>query len=103
MLRSKCHRIVRLVELPSAIVAAGWRRPISLLWIDGDHSYEGVRSDVDCWLPHLAPTATMAFDDATDQRIGPCQVVGELLASGQFTESHAVGKVRVLRRVATVK
>ncbi len=102
MLRSKCYRIVRVVELPSAVVSAGWRRPVSLLWIDGDHSYEGVRSDVDCWWPHLAPGATLAFDDATDRRIGPCQVVQELLAAGQVAESQSVGKVRVVRRLATV-
>jgi hypothetical protein len=101
MLRSGCYRIVRLVELSSAVVSAGWHRPVSLLWIDGDHSYEGVRSDFDCWLPHLVPGAAIALDDATDERIGPCRVIRELLETGQFQESQGVGKVRVVRRVAS--
>ncbi len=100
MLRSKCYSIVRLVELPSTIVAAGWRCAVSLLWIDGDHSYEGVRTDVDCWLRHLVPNATIAFDDATNEQIGPYRVIRELLEAGHFAESQAVGKVRVLQRIA---
>ncbi len=59
-----------------------------------------MRSDVDCWLPHLVPNATIAFDDATDEQLGPCRVIRELLESGDFQQSHAVGKVRVLRRIA---
>jgi hypothetical protein len=101
MLQSISYRIVRLVELPSTIVAAGWRRAVGLLWIDGDHSYDGVRSDVDCWLPHLIPDATVAFDDATNEQLGPCRVIRELLQTGHFQESQAVGKVRVLRRLAS--
>ena len=71
MLQSKCYRIVRLVELPSTIVSTVGAVRSVCLWIDGDHRYEGVRSDVDCWLPHLVPNATIAFDDATDEQGGP--------------------------------
>jgi hypothetical protein len=37
--------------------------PVGLLYVDGDHSYEGVRSDIVAWAAHLAPGATIVFDD----------------------------------------
>jgi hypothetical protein len=36
-------RQVCVVQLTSTEAAAGWSKPIVLLFIDGDHSYEGVR------------------------------------------------------------
>ena len=100
MLRAECCPVIRLVELPCTIVAAGWRRPVGLLWIDGDHSYEGVRRDIDCWLPHLLPGATIIMDDATEENSGPWRVISELLQSGTYQEMPGVGKVRVLRHIA---
>ena len=43
--------------------AVEWSRPISLLWIDGDHEYESARSDFKLWEPHLRPDAVVAFHD----------------------------------------
>lgn len=37
--------------------------PIGLLYIDADHSYEGVRADWEAWEPHLAQGASVVFDD----------------------------------------
>lgn len=36
---------------------------VGLLYIDGDHSYEGVKADWEAWRPHLADNATVIFDD----------------------------------------
>lgn len=38
-------------------------RPIGLLFVDDDHSYEGARRAVEDWAPHLAPGAIIAIDD----------------------------------------
>ena len=38
-------------------------RPIRLLLIDADHSYDGVRRDFECWSPHVAPGGLIIFHD----------------------------------------
>lgn len=96
MLRTRCWREVRLVNLPSVEAAAGWSRPVGLLWIDGDHTAEGVWADVSAWLPWLAYEAMVAFDDA-EPGGGPDQAIGRLLALGLVDPQFSVGKVRVLR------
>ena len=62
---------------------------MSLLWIDGDHSYQGVKRDFECLLPHLADDALIAFDDATD--LGPRKLIDELMLSGNFEKVLSVG------------
>src|ERR1700722_5988908 len=39
----------------STDVASLWKRPIRLLWIDGDHSYEGAKNDFHRFFAHLVP------------------------------------------------
>lgn len=90
---------VRLVNLSSEIVTPGWARPVALLWIDGDHRYEGVRRDIDCWRPHLLPTATVVFDDAVDPDIGPARVIAELEAEG-WRRGPVIGKTLSLTQPA---
>lgn len=36
---------------------------IGLLYVDGDHTEEGARRDIEAWAPHLAPGAVIAVDD----------------------------------------
>tara|TARA_R110002072_G_scaffold11431_3_gene51644 strand:+ start:45 stop:623 length:579 start_codon:yes stop_codon:yes gene_type:complete len=98
MLRTGCFKAVRLVNLSSEIIAPGWKDPISLLFIDGDHSYEGVKRDADCWLPHLTKGGIAVFDDATDPEVGPYQLMQELQRSGDYEHQETVGKVVVLKK-----
>lgn len=39
------------------------KEPVGLLFIDGDHSYEGVRADFDGWVPRLTMGGVVAFHD----------------------------------------
>jgi len=98
MLKSKGYERVRLVNLSSAIVTPGWCQPVALLWIDGDHSHEGVRNDWNAWKPHLAPRAVVAFDDSTDETLGPYGLIRELVAAGELTPIEQIGKVTALQR-----
>ena len=74
-----------LVAATSEETAAEWSRPISLLWIDGDHEYESVKRDFVLWEPHLLPDAVVALHD-TFVWPGPERVVHEfLIKTGRFT------------------
>lgn len=97
MVATGSFEVVRLVNLSSGLVTAAWREPIGLLWIDGDHRYEGVRRDFECWAAHLAEGAVVAFDDATDPGLGPWKLLEELLAAGRVEGSVSTGKVRAFR------
>ncbi len=37
--------------------------PIRVLFIDADHSYDGVRADFETWWPHVAPGGLIIFHD----------------------------------------
>jgi len=97
MLETGCYHVVRLVSLSSEQVVQGWRLPVALLWVDGDHRYEGVRRDFESWRPHLIKGATVVFDDAADPAIGPHRLIAELLATGGYEKVKEFGKMAVLR------
>jgi predicted O-methyltransferase YrrM len=53
----------------SSEVAANWTRPIDFLFIDGDHSYEGCRMDVEAWLAFVKPGGWVAFHDSSEEGV----------------------------------
>lgn len=97
MLDNGCSGIVSLINLSSEFFSSQWKSPVSLLWIDGDHSYEGVRRDFYCWEPHLLPEAVIAFDDALDPNLGPFRLIEELVETMKYQILARVGKVVVLK------
>jgi cephalosporin hydroxylase len=48
-------------------------RPVDFLFIDGDHTYDGVRSDYEMYSPLVRPGGLIAFHDIVD---GPEDAVG---------------------------
>jgi hypothetical protein len=86
---------VRLVNLSSEVVTPGWQLPVGLLWIDGDHRYEAVRRDFECWQPHLR--GKVALHDAIQPTLGPFRLIEELLADGYELVEHVQG-TKVLQR-----
>jgi len=67
-----------------------------LLWIDGDHSYDGVKRDFECWFPHLSNNALIAFDDSRNPDLGPRKLIEELVKSNRFIEINHVHNITVL-------
>jgi predicted O-methyltransferase YrrM len=65
----------------STDAAHAWDGPlVGLLFIDGDHDEESVRADLEAWVPHLAPSHVVAFDDyATRRNPGVRAVVDTLV------------------------
>lgn len=69
----------------STEVAKTWKRPIRVLWIDGDHSYDGVKKDLEGFLPHPEPFGVVAMHDALNVCPGPIRVfVEDILRSDRF-------------------
>jgi Methyltransferase domain len=95
VIRAAVAEKVRLVNLSSEVVTGGWHLPVGLLWIDGDHRYEAVRRDLECWQPHLV--GPVAFHDSCGPTLGPTKLVAELVADG-YEVSETVGATTVLER-----
>ena len=52
-----------IMRMTSEEAARHWHRNIDLLFIDGDHSLEGVRRDFELFQPWLSPQALVVFHD----------------------------------------
>jgi predicted O-methyltransferase YrrM len=96
LLRAGVVEDVWPINLPSKAAARAWSGPISLLWIDGDHSYEGVKGDFESWSPFVAPDGLIAFDDANDG--GPFKLIEEAIQAGKLERVAMKGKIAVMRR-----
>ncbi|MBY0565186.1 MAG: class I SAM-dependent methyltransferase [Hyphomonadaceae bacterium] len=99
VLRADCADAVALINLPSAAAGRAWSQPIGMLFIDGDHSVEGVKADVELWTPFLVDGGYIVFDDALDPEAGPAHAIARLLASGRYARACAAGKVVALQKL----
>ncbi len=55
--------VIHAIRKRSDDAARNFNEKIDLLFIDGDHEYEGVKLDWDCWSPHLKDNATIVLHD----------------------------------------
>jgi len=72
----------------SSDVSRSFQKPIDFLFIDGDHSYEGVRTDVEAWFPKLSERALVLFHD-----IGWAQGVQRIVAEVVKTRAVSEGRL----------
>jgi predicted O-methyltransferase YrrM len=88
----------------STTVAAYWRTPLSLLFIDGGHAEEHAQNDFSGWAHWLRPDGLLVihdvFPDPADGGQPPYHVFLRALEGGAFTEVEALGSMRVLRRTS---
>ncbi len=86
----------------SAQVAALWRAPLAMVFIDGSHTDAHAAADLRGWAPHLAMGGVLAihdvFPDPADGGQAPYRIYQQALSSGSFTEAGAQGSLRLLRR-----
>lgn len=91
--------IVGLSEDPGTVSQAA-DRSYELVIIDGDHSYDGVRRDIELYGPMLAPDGLMIVDDyGNDDWPGVTRHVDELLESGKWTLVGHHSRTAVIRPV----
>ncbi|MFE4816783.1 class I SAM-dependent methyltransferase [Streptomyces sp. NPDC056704] len=85
-------------------IAAFWRTPLALVFIDGGHTDEHASGDYEGWAPHVAEGGLLlihdVFPDPADEFTGqaPYRVYLRALESGAFTEVSVTDSLRVLRR-----
>ena len=86
----------------SSTIAAKWRTPLGLVFVDGGHALDVVLADYEAWSPHVAANGALVFHDVfEDRRDGgqaPFEVWKRAVASGHFTPVSTTGSLRVLRR-----
>lgn len=68
---------VRVIVGDSSKSAKNWIYPVKMLFIDGDHSYEGVKKDWEAWRKHLVKGAIVFFDDVGGNYAGAQQYFEE--------------------------
>lgn len=68
-------------------VAKVWRYKVHVLFIDGDHTYEGCKADIDSWYPHMAKDGVMLFHDADATSPGVVKAIKE------FAKEHKIKDV----------
>lgn len=47
----------------SGEIGNSWNTPIDCLFIDGDHTYEGVKRDIEAWTPHVKVGGVVIYHD----------------------------------------
>jgi predicted O-methyltransferase YrrM len=86
----------------SAAVAALWRAPLGMLFIDGGHSDAPATADYEGWAPHVAVGGALAihdvFPDPADGGQAPYRIWQRAVGSGAFTQATVQGSLRVLER-----
>ncbi len=89
------------VVAASKVAAAAWATPLGMVFIDGGHSSEAVRTDYEAWTPHLVAGGLLAihdvFEDPADGGRPPFDIYRRALEAG-FEEVSKTGSLRVLRK-----
>lgn len=74
--------------------------PVDFIFIDGDHSYEGLRGDWQAWKNHVAPGGVVALHDSNNRNMcGSERFTKEvILADGDFRLVEVVDSLTMLKR-----
>jgi predicted O-methyltransferase YrrM len=94
--------VVTVLVGKTAQVAAWWSSPLTLLFLDGNHTEEMAQHDYAAFAPHLVAGGILAvhdvFPDPADGGQAPWHVVQRALAGGAFEAVSQHGSLRILRR-----
>lgn len=91
--------IVEPVIKTSKEAAQVFDHPIELIFIDGGHEYESVKSDYELWFPKVIDGGIMAFHDTTNFN-GPKKLVDqEIFTSRHFRNVRFVHSITFAQKV----
>jgi len=80
--------------------------PLEVLFIDGDHSYEGAKADFERWQPFVRPNGHVLFHDAVDTGgygnvyPGVARLVGEIERAGAWRRLAGAGSIAHFARAS---
>ena len=87
-----------LIKGDSIEIAKTWKRPIDLLFIDGNHTYEGVRDDIASWLPFVRDGGVVIFHDYGSWA-GVTEAVDEAVRAGLLEKSTKAESLLVTKKL----
>jgi hypothetical protein len=86
--------LVDFHQMRSGDLGPRWTRALRLLWIDGDHTYQGALADFDSFAAHLHQGAIVAVHDVLNRFDGPVAVMLErILDDDRFGAAGLVGSI----------
>ncbi len=86
----------------STVVAAHWRTPLGLVFVDGGHGAQPAHADYDAWSPHVVQGGLLAvhdvFEDPEEGGRPPYEIWCRAVESVHFEPLAVTGSLRILRR-----
>ncbi|MBF0451879.1 MAG: class I SAM-dependent methyltransferase [Candidatus Magnetomorum sp.] len=86
----------------SEVVAKSWRTPLTLLFIDGSHTFDSAETDYLCWTPQLIENGYLLihdiFPDPSQGGQAPFHIYQKALNSGLFQEVAMIQTLGILKR-----
>jgi predicted O-methyltransferase YrrM len=93
--------VIPIVSI-SAVVGKMWQSPLSMVFIDGGHSFEAAHTDLLTWSPHILTHGLLVihdiFLDPDQGGQAPRQVYERAIATGTYTELAMTKTLGVLQR-----
>ena len=86
-------------SLAAAQKLAAKRGLIDLIFIDGDHSYEACKADIEAWAPFVKRGGVIAFHDFGSRASGVTQAIFEAIKAGRFVEIVGVANTVIAFRM----
>lgn len=91
------------IVAPSSLVARCWSIPLSLVFIDGGHTFDAAFNDYNSWSSHLIAGGFLVihdiFPDPTKGGQAPHSIYHLALASGLYTAEPITDTLGVLKRI----
>ncbi|HWH27495.1 MAG TPA: class I SAM-dependent methyltransferase [Mycobacteriales bacterium] len=95
--------VVSVVVATTQQAARWWTTPLTLLFLDGNHTEQVAQHDYAAFAPHVVPGGLLlvhdVFERPEDGGRPPWHVFRRAVDSGAFAEVTKTGSLRVLRRV----
>jgi MMP 1-O-methyltransferase len=93
---------VSVVVATTQQVARWWTTPLTLLFLDGNHTEVVAQHDYEAFAGHVVPGGLLlvhdVFEDPADGGQAPFHVVQRAVSSGAFEPMSSCGSLQVLRR-----
>jgi predicted O-methyltransferase YrrM len=94
--------VVSVLVATTQQVAPWWSTPLTLLFLDGNHTEDVAQHDYAAFAPHVVPGGTLlvhdVFERPEDGGRPPWNVFRRAVDSGAFAQVSQSGSLRVLRR-----